>query len=482
MIKRNEMNKEIFREYDIRGDVVRDLTDEVVKDIGRAFAARMTGEGKKTAAVARDCRLSSEHYRDLLVQAMVESGLIVTDVGLVPTPLFYFSLFNLPVEGGIMVTGSHNPPEMNGFKIAVGKWTIHGPEIQELREIIENRRFVAAGGGSCKRYENIIADYYGFLRSNITLKKSFKVVIDAGNGTGGVVAAPIMKEMGQDVVELYCDMDGHFPNHFPDPTVEKNLVALRKRVIEEGAQVGIGYDGDADRIGIVDEQGNILWGDYLMIIYARDILRVNRGASFVSEVKCSRNLFRDIEERGGKPTMWRAGHSLIKQKMIELGALMGGEMSGHIFFADRFFGYDDAVYASLRFLEIMERENRPVSEFLADLPRMYSTPELRMPCPDSVKFEVVRRLTEFYRKKFNVIDTDGVRIEFEDGWGLVRCSNTQPILVLRFEATTTEALERIQGMVSKDPLGSHGRVYGGAGRLIPRVFQMRATVLGWHSP
>jgi phosphomannomutase/phosphoglucomutase len=443
------MNKEIFREYDIRGDVEKDLTDDVVKNIGRAFAAYMAERGKRAASIARDCRLSSEHYRDLLVEAMVEGGLDVTDLGLVPTPLFYYALFNLDVEGGIMITGSHNPPEMNGFKVAFGKWTIFGEEIQNIRKIIEEGRFVK-GEGSCREYKNIVSDYYGFLRSNIKLNKSFKVVVDAGNGTGGAIGVPIMREMGQEVIELFCDMDGHFPNHFPDPTVEKNLEALRKTVVEQKAHVGIGYDGDADRIGIIDEKGNIIWGDYLMIIFARDILREKKGGYFVSEVKCSKNLFEDIEKHGGIPVMWKAGHSIIKQKMRELGALMGGEMSGHVFFADRFFGYDDAVYASLRFLEIMERDGRPVSEFLSDLPKMYSTPEIRMNCPDNVKFEIVRKLTEYYKSKFKVIDTDGVRVVFDDGWGLVRSSNTQPILVLRFEAVSEETLERIKKMVMDD--------------------------------
>ncbi len=443
------MNKEIFREYDIRGNVEKDLTVDVVRNIGRAFATYIMDSGKKIVSIARDCRLSSEHYRDLLVEAMVESGLDVTDLGLVPTPLFYFSLFNLDVEGGIMITGSHNPPEMNGFKVAVGKWTIFGSQIQDIRKIIEEERFIQ-GKGSYREYKDIVSDYYAFLRTRIKLNRKFKIAVDAGNGTGGAVAVPIMREMGQEVIELFCDMDGHFPNHFPDPTVEKNLVTLQKTVLEQKAHVGIGYDGDADRIGIIDEKADIIWGDYLMIIFARDILRDNKGAYFVSEVKCSQNLFNDIEKHGGKPIMWKAGHSLIKQKMKELGALMGGEMSGHIFFADKFFGYDDAIYASLRFLEIMEKDGRPVSEFLSDLPKMYSTPEIRTDCPDSVKFEVVRKLTEYYKTKFKVIDTDGVRAIFEDGWGLVRSSNTQPILVLRFEATSKEALARIQDMVMKD--------------------------------
>lgn len=443
------MNNEIFREYDIRGDVERDLTDDVVRNIGRAFSSYMKDRGKKNASVAYDCRLSSGHYRDLLVEAMVESGLEVTDIGLVPTPLFYYSLFNLDVEGGIMVTGSHNPPTMNGFKVAVGRSTIFGEEIQEIRKIIEAEKFVK-GRGSQHGYVGIVEDYYAYLRSNIKIGKRFKVVIDAGNGTGGVIASPILKEFGQEVTELFCDMDGNFPNHFPDPTVENNLAALIKTVIEEKADVGIGYDGDADRIGVVDEKGGIIWGDYLMLIFSRNVAKKNRGATFISEVKCSRNLFEDIEKNGGVPIMWKAGHSLIKQKMKETGALMGGEMSGHIFFADRFFGYDDAIYATLRFLEIMEEEGRPVSELLSGLPKTWSTPELRVECADNVKFDVVRELTDRYREKYRVIDIDGVRAVMDDGWGLVRPSNTQPMLVLRFEADSPAALERIQSMVMED--------------------------------
>jgi phosphomannomutase / phosphoglucomutase len=443
------MNKEIFREYDIRGLVEQDLTDDVVKNIGRALATYMSDRGKISASVARDGRLSSEHFKNLLVEGMVESGLSVVDLGQVPTPLFYFSLFNLGMEGGIMVTGSHNPPEFNGFKVAFGEATLFGDEIQDLRKIIEEKRFVH-GTGSFREYKNIVDDYYTFLRGNIKLNKKFKVVIDAGNGVGGVVALPILKEMGQEVIDLYCDVDGHFPNHFADPTVEKNLVDLRKTVVETKADVGIGYDGDADRIGIIDNEGNIIWGDYLMIIYARDIFKDKKGAYFVSEVKCSQNLYEDIEKHGGIPIMWKAGHSLIKKKMKEVNAVLGGEMSGHMFFADRFFGYDDAIYASLRFLEIMERDGRPVSEFLKDLPKLYSTPEIRINCPDEIKFDVVKKLTEYYRSKFKIIDIDGVRLVLDDGWGLVRPSNTGPILVLRFEAKTEEALERIQKMVNED--------------------------------
>lgn len=443
------MNKVIFREYDIRGDVEQDLTDPVVRDIGRAFASYMAEKGKKNASIGRDCRLSSEHFRNLIVEGMVEGGLNVIDVGLVPTPLFYYSLFTLDVEGGIMITGSHNPPSMNGFKVAFGKSTIFGDEIQYLGKLIVEKRFVN-GKGSYREYKGIVEDYYGFLRSNIKLEKGFNVVVDAGNGTGGVVAAPILKEMGQHVTELFCDMDGHFPNHFPDPTVEKNLETLRRTVLGQKADIGIGYDGDSDRIGVIDDKGTIIWGDYLMIIFARDILKAHQGASFVSEVKCSKNLFDDVINHGGIPVMWKAGHSLIKQKMKETGALLGGEMSGHIFFADKFFGFDDAIYSSLRLLEIMGKSDRPLSKYLSDVPKTYSTPEIRIDCPDNVKFEIVRKLTEFYKNTFNIIDIDGVRILLDDGWGLVRSSNTQPILVLRFEGQTEEALKRIQDMVMED--------------------------------
>ncbi|HOS05568.1 MAG TPA: phosphomannomutase/phosphoglucomutase [Syntrophorhabdaceae bacterium] len=443
------MNNAIFREYDIRGNVERDLTDDVVKDIARAFGTYMVERGKKNASISRDCRLSSDHLRDVVIEGMVESGLDVIDIGVKPTPLFYYSLFNLDVDGGIMITGSHNPGDQNGFKVAFGKATLFGEEIQYIRKVIEEKRFVS-GKGSVKEYTTIVADYYNFLRNNIKLNKKLKVVLDAGNGTGGVVALPIMKEMGQDVTGLYCDMDGRFPNHHPDPTVEKNIAVLKQTVLETQADIGVGYDGDADRIGVIDNEGNIIWGDYLMVIFARDILKTHKGATIVSEVKCSKNLYEEIEKNGGKPIMWKAGHSLIKQKMKETGALLGGEMSGHIFFADKFFGYDDAIYASLRLLEIMGNNNKPLSEYLKDLPKLYSTPEIRIDCPDNVKFQVVKRLTEYYKSKYKVIDIDGVRAVFNDGWGLVRPSNTGPILVLRFEAESEDALERIQKMVTKD--------------------------------
>jgi phosphomannomutase / phosphoglucomutase len=443
------LNTHIFREYDIRGTVDPDLNDEVVTNLGRAYATYMRERGKKTVSVGRDCRLSSEHLRNMLVTGMLEGGLNIIDLGLVPTGLFYFSLFNLEVDGGIMITGSHNPGDQNGFKVAFEKAVIFGDEIQYLRKIIEEERFFH-DEGSYRGYKNLIEDYYRFLRTNVSLSRKFSVVIDAGNGAAGVIAVPILREMGQQVTELFCEMDGHFPNHHPDPTVEANLKTLRKTVIEQKADVGIGYDGDGDRIGVVDNEGNIIRGDYLMIILARDILTKNKGAAFVSEVKCSTNLFAEVERIGGVPIMWKAGHSLIKQKMKETGALLGGEMSGHVFFADKFFGYDDAIYATLRLLEIMGSDLRPLSEYLKDLPKMYSTPEIRIDCPDTVKFDVVKRLTEYYRERYQIIDTDGVRVILDGAWGLVRPSNTGPILVLRFEAATEEGLAGIQKMVNDD--------------------------------
>ncbi len=443
------MNKAILREYDIRGHVKKDLTDDVVLSIGRAFATLMRENDKKKASLGRDCRLTSEHYRNLLIEGMVDGGLEVLDLGVVPTPLFYFSLFKLDVDGGIMVTGSHNPPEYNGFKIAIGKSTIFGEKIKYLGKIIEEKRFVK-GKGSVKQYEGIIEDYYNFLRKDIKLTTRFKVVVDAGNGTGGYVACPILREFGQEVIELYCEMDGNFPNHFPDPTIESYMEKLKETVVREGADCGIAFDGDADRIGVVDDKGKIIWGDYLMIIFARDILKERKGAYFVSEVKCSKNLFEDIERHGGKAIMWKAGHSLIKQKMKEVGALLAGEMSGHMFFADRYYGYDDAIYASLRLLEVMEKERRPLSDLLSDLPKMYATPEIRIDCPDEIKFSVIERLKEIYRGKFEMIDIDGVRVLFRDGWALARPSNTQPVIVLRFEAESEESLKRLEKMVKED--------------------------------
>lgn len=433
------MNPLIFREYDIRGMVGKDLTPDVVREIGRGYGTMMRNLGKRHITVGRDNRLSSKDFRDALVDGILSTGIDVTDLGLIPTPLLYFSLFHLPVDGGVQITGSHNPPEFNGFKLGVGKTTIHGKEIQHVREIIESGK-LSQGKGTLKEYD-IITPYLEMVKSKIKLNKKLKVVLDGGNGTSGLIAPKLLRDLGCEVTELYCNLDGNFPNHFPDPTVVKNLTDLIKKVKNEKADVGIGYDGDADRIGVVDNDGNIIWGDQLMIIFARDILKRKKGAKVVFEVKCSQNLGNDIKKHGGIPIMWAAGHSLIKDKMLKENAEFGGEMSGHIFFKDGYFGFDDAIYASLRLLLILSNTNQKITEMLADVPKTFTTPEIRVDCPDEEKFEIVKKITSDFKKEYEVIDIDGARVIFNEGWGLIRASNTQPVLVVRFEAETEEKLE-----------------------------------------
>ncbi|MEW6327520.1 MAG: phosphomannomutase/phosphoglucomutase [Thermodesulfobacteriota bacterium] len=435
----------IFREYDIRGIVDKDLTEEVVRDIGRAYGTTIYKNGLKDVTVGRDGRLSSERFQKALTEGILETGCNVTDVGLCPTPLLYFSIFHLQKDGGVQVTGSHNPPEFNGLKICVGKETIHGEAIQGLKKIIEARAFTS-GAGSLSSFP-IIPAYQHYIKQNISLKRPLKVVIDAGNGTGGLVAPDLFRHSGCEVTELYCEVDGRFPNHFPDPTIPEHLGDLIRLVTAKKADFGIGYDGDADRLGVVDEKGNILFGDQLLILFARQILKTNPGATVIGEVKCSQTLYNDIAQNGGRPIMWKAGHSLIKSKLREEKALLAGEMSGHIFFADRYFGFDDAIYGSLRLAEIVAQAERPLSELLSDVPKTFSTPEIRVPCPDESKFAVVEKVKEYFQAHYKTIDIDGVRIVFDDGWGLIRASNTQPVLVLRFEALSAERLDEIRNLV-----------------------------------
>jgi len=439
------VNPEIFREYDIRGIVDKDLTDQDVILIGKAFGTYLQRENRSRITVGRDCRLSSKDYGQLLTEGLVATGCDVVDIGVCPTPVFYFSIRHLKKEGGVMVTASHNPPEYNGFKICSGYDTLFGEQIQTVRQIAEDRSFVEGRGDT--ETADVSTAYRKFLEDNITLARPLRVGIDAGNGTAGIVAAPIMRNLGCEVFELYCDMDGNFPNHEPDPTVEKNMRDLITLVREKGLNVGIGYDGDGDRIGVIDEKGNIIWGDKLMIIYAREILSRKPGSTFISEVKCSQTLYNDIEKRGGRILMWKTGHSLIKQKMKEVKAELAGEMSGHMFFVDRYFGYDDAIYASLRLLEILAATGKNITKLLSDVPKTYATPEIRVFCPDDRKFQVVKEITEHFRQRYSIIDIDGVRVLFEDGWGLVRASNTQPVLVLRFEALSQARLSEIQSLL-----------------------------------
>ena len=439
------MNPAIFREYDIRGVVDKDLTRETVSELARGAGSYFARHGIKRITVGRDCRPSSDPFFEALLEGLLGSGMEVIDVGVCPTPLLYFSIVHLAQEGGVMITGSHNPPEFNGFKVCVGKDAIYGREIQRVREIIEKRDYVQ-GKGTLTRHD-IIQDYHRYVLEKIQVNCEIKVVVDAGNGTGGVVGVPIMRELGCRVKALYCEMDGRFPHHHPDPTVEKNLRDLIATVTRTGADLGIGYDGDADRIGVIDEEGRIIWGDKLMIIFARAIIEEHGGGTFIGEVKCSQTLFDEIERLGGRAIMWKTGHSLIKDKMKKEKALLAGEMSGHMFFADRYFGFDDAIYASCRLLEIMGKSGKKVSELLEGIPQTYATPEIRVDCPDDIKFRIVEQAKEHFRQRYPVIDIDGMRVRFPDGWGLLRASNTQPALVLRFEATSQERLEEIRGTI-----------------------------------
>ena len=449
---RMKVPERIFREYDIRGVWGTDLTGEGVCAIGRAFAWRLRElfpgvKGKNPAVtIGRDARTSSPLMLEALAAALTESGLDVIDIGVCPTPLQYFSLFKLPVQGGLMITASHNPAEYNGLKISMGTETIHGEDIQKIRRAVEEDRTVEGCLRGTLNRRQIIPDYMEYMRAQFTRFDGIKAVLDAGNGVAGMVAPGLFEELGAETVCLYCDPDGRFPNHHPDPIVAENLKDLIAAVKDGRADLGIGYDGDGDRIGVVDGDGEIIWGDRLLALFARDVLSRNPGATIIGEVKCSQALYDDIEARGGKPLMWKTGHSLLKSKMRECGALLAGEMSGHIFFKERYLGYDDAIYASLRLMEALKRNGPPysVKRLLAGLPRLHSTPEIRVDCPDDRKFPVVERLREELRRSHSIIDIDGVRVRYPEGWGLVRASNTQPALVLRFEANSPEALITIR--------------------------------------
>ncbi|MCS7200077.1 MAG: phosphomannomutase/phosphoglucomutase [Caldimicrobium sp.] len=442
-----KVNPYIFREYDIRGKVGEDLTEESANLIGRAYGTLVKRKGGKRVICGRDGRLSGPVLQNALIEGITSSGIDVIDIGVTPTPVMYFSLFRIEgLGGGIQVTGSHNPPEFNGFKICVGKDTIFGREIQRLREIIEEQDFEKGVGKVTQR--EVLEDYLHFLQENIKLDRPLRVALDPGNGVCALTAPEIFRRLGCEVFCLFCEVDGTFPHHHPDPVVPENLRYLKETVLREGLEVGIGYDGDGDRIGVIDERGNIIWGDQLLMIFAEDLLKRHPSAKIIAEVKCSRILYRRIEELGGVPIMWKTGHSLIKGKMKEEGALLAGEMSGHIFFGDRWFGFDDGVYASLRLAEILSRGSKPLSSFLEELPKMVSTPEIRTPCPDEVKFKVVEDLVKAFKEEgLKVIDVDGARIEFDEGWALVRASNTQPVLVLRFEAESDVFLKALQERV-----------------------------------
>jgi phosphomannomutase/phosphoglucomutase len=465
----SDFNPEIFREYDIRGIADRDLVDPVIENLGRAFAEYLRPFNVSNVAIGYDARLSSPRLRDALSRGLMASGMNVVDIGLCPTPGLYFSLYHLKPGAGIMITGSHNPSEFNGFKLCVGKDTIYGEEIQKLRGIMAALQSPTASGGSSSSTgaitkHPIIPDYVNHLKSLFRdlHEVPLRVVLDSGNGTAGLAAPDVIRSMGCEVVDLFSEPDGRFPNHHPDPTIPKNLESLISTVAKERADLGIAFDGDADRIGVIDETGTVLWGDQLMVLFSRDILSDRPGATFVSEVKCSQTMYDDIRSRGGRAIMWKTGHSLIKAKMKEAGAALAGEMSGHIFFADRYFGYDDAIYAACRIVELLKKNRRQqgskvtVGSLITGLPRTCNTPEIRFDCPDALKFQVVDRVKDLYARPAQislpvreVITVDGVRAVFEQGWGLIRASNTQPVLVMRFEAVDPASLQAIRSLMEE---------------------------------
>ncbi|HVT38493.1 MAG TPA: phosphomannomutase/phosphoglucomutase [Gemmatimonadaceae bacterium] len=439
----------MFRQYDIRGVVGTDLTVEAAEAIGSAYGALLAEQGlPREVAVGRDNRPSGEELHDALVRGLRLTGTNVVDIGVVPTPLLYWALHQLRVSGGIQITGSHNPPEFNGFKICVGTDSLHGAGIQRLRELAEAGTF-PSGEGTLAR-EAVIDRYVDDVAERIgKLSRPLTVVMDCGNGVGALLAPALFPRIGLNPILLFAESDGTFPNHHPDPTVVENLKDLIATVVREKADIGIGFDGDADRIGIVDRHGAIIWGDHLLILYARDVLtRTGEGQPIIFDVKCSQALPDAISAAGGIPVMWKTGHSLIKEKMKELSAPLAGEMSGHMFFAEGFYGHDDALYGAARLLRIVADSGRGVDELLADIPKYVSTPEIRVDCEDDRKFLIVATAQRHFRATHDVIEVDGVRILYGDGWGLIRASNTQPILVVRFEATSERRLGEIREEVA----------------------------------
>ena len=436
----------IFKRYDIRGIAGDTIDEEMARAIGRATATYLKRKRKKNMIVGRDGRISSPLLSEAFIEGVLSTGVDVIDIGLCPTPVVYFAIHSEQAGGGTAVTASHNPPEYNGFKICCGSDSLFEEEIQQLRKLIESEDFETGKGVRTRK--DVLSTYISYLKKHFgRFSSKIKVAIDCGNGTAGLTAPEVLRGIGCRVVELYCNVDGKFPNHEADPTVEENLQDLREIMQKQKASIGIAFDGDADRIGVLDEEGSVVRGDQLLLIYARSVLKRHPGAVIISEVKSSQVLYDEIQRMGGKAVMWKTGHSLIKARMKKIGAVLAGEMSGHMFFADRYFGFDDALYAACRLLDIMNEERKTIKELLSDIPKTYNTPELRVPCPEDAKTVIVESIKKHYSKNYKVIDIDGARIIFENGWGLVRPSNTQPILVLRFEADSEEQLEEIKSRV-----------------------------------
>jgi phosphomannomutase/phosphoglucomutase len=435
----------IFREYDIRGLHETELTDATAEAVGRAFATTLRREGGTRAALGRDVRPSSERLAAAAERGMLAAGLAVERVGTVPTPALYYAVAARGLDGGMQVTGSHNPPEFNGFKMAKKKLPLFGAEIQAMKRMTETGDFEKGAARWTDR--PVLDEYRAMLVERLKSPKGLRVVMDCGNGCAGTVVPQVFERMGHTVVPLFAELDGRFPNHLPDPTVPALLVDLQRKVAETRADFGIGFDGDADRIGAVTGSGRIVWGDQLLALFARDVLQRVPGAEIVFDVKCSQGLIEDIAAHGGRPTMWKTGHSLIKQKLQDSGAPIAGEMSGHMFFSEGYFGFDDALFAAGRLLRYVAASGKTLDELVASIPQYFATPETRLACPEERKFAIPEELKREFAGKYRVIDIDGARVEFGDGWGLVRASNTQPVVVVRFEAKSAERLEQIRAMM-----------------------------------
>ncbi len=439
-----KINPYIFREYDIRGVVANDFPPDFVQALGRGFGTFVRRQGGKEITISGDVRLSTPDLIHVFKNGVLETGVDIINIGIIPTPVNYYSMFKLDVAGAVQITGSHNPPEMNGFKLSFQKAAVYGKQIQEIKNLLVNDDF-ERGEGTEVRYK-LLEEYISMIIEKISFGRKMKVAMDCGNAAACLAAPQIFKALQVDLTELYCEVDGRFPNHHPDPTVSENIKDLVRTVKDGQYDVGIAYDGDADRIGVVDELGNIVWADTIMSLFLPEI--VKQGDEILFDVKCSQALEDEIIRLGGKPVIWKTGHSLIKQKMKELGCKFGGEMSGHLFFADDYFGYDDAIYVSARFVQMLSNQNKKLSDLIAALPQYYSTPELRMECVnDEEKFKIAKSAADYFKKNYDCLDIDGVRIKFNDGWGLVRASNTQPVIVCRFEAENPESLEEIKSLV-----------------------------------
>jgi phosphomannomutase/phosphoglucomutase len=438
----------IFREYDIRGIADSELLTPDIELLGSGLGTYLRRRsGGHKINVGRDCRLSSSRLRDALIKGLLNAGCDVTDIGVVPTPVLYYSAQHWKADGAVMITGSHNPPEYNGFKTVCGSGTLHGEAIQDVLHLIQKQDFEQGAGNVAT--QDAATPYVDEIASQFHFDRRIKIVADAGNGTAGPVFHRLLEKLNVDATELFFEMDGAFPNHHPDPTVPANLRSLIEKVRQTGADLGIAFDGDSDRIGAVDELGNVIYGDMLLFIYAREVLTRKPGATFIGEVKCSQVMYDEINKLGGNAIMYKTGHSLIKAKMKEEHAELAGEMSGHMFFGDRYYGYDDALYAACRLIEIVAKSGRPLSAQLEGLPRMVSTPEIRVDCPDDLKFPLVERVAEHFKKIRKTVDIDGVRVIFPEGWGLLRASNTQPVLVMRFEASSDRLLKEYQAEVEQ---------------------------------